>query len=257
MFNSIHYTAFKTILIRECLRFIRIWKQTVVPPIITTVLYFLIFGKLIGERIGEMGGHSYMLFIIPGVVLMAVISHSYANVVSSFFMSKYQKNIEEILIAPVPNHIILAGYIGGGIARGMVVGAVVFIVALFFSPMQIYSYPFMLLIVVLTSLLFSLAGFINAVYAKTFADISVIPTFVITPFTYLGGVFYSIDLLPPFWQTVSLFNPVLYMVNGFRYGMLGVTDTSPLMSVVIILVFSCILAFFSLHLLKKGVGIKQ
>jgi len=257
MINTTTYIAFKTILIREFLRFIRIWKQTIVPPVITTTLYFLIFGKLMGDRIGEMGGHSYMLFIIPGVVLMSVISHSYANVVSSFFMSKYQKNIEEILIAPVPNAVILAGYVGGGIARGLIVGIVVLIVALFFSPMQIYSYSFMLLIIILTSLLFSIGGFINAIYAKTFDDISVIPTFVITPFTYLGGVFYSIDLLPPFWQNVSLFNPVLYMVNGFRYGMIGVSDTSPLLSVIIISVFIIIFGLFSLSLLNRGVGIKQ
>jgi len=250
------FIAFYTILIREILRFIRIWKQTIIPPVITTTLYYLIFGKLIGERIGEMGGHTYIVFIIPGVVLMAVISHSYANVVSSFFMAKYQKNIEEIIIAPVNNVAVLLGYIGGGAARGLVVGITVFIVSLFFSPLQVHSYSFMLLIIVLTSILFSFGGFINAIYAKTFDDISVIPTFVITPFTYLGGVFYSIDLLSPFWQTVSLFNPVLYMVNGFRYGMIGVSDTSPLTSVIIIVVFIVILFTYSLNLLNKGVGIK-
>ena len=251
------FIAFYTILIREILRFIRIWKQTIIPPVITTTLYYLIFGKLIGERIGEMGGHTYIVFIIPGVVLMAVISHSYANVVSSFFMAKYQKNIEEIIIAPVNNVAVLLGYIGGGAARGLVVGITVFIVSLFFSPLQVHSYSFMLLIIVLTSILFSFGGFINAIYAKTFDDISVIPTFVITPFTYLGGVFYSIDLLSPFWQTVSLFNPVLYMVNGFRYGMIGVSDTSPLLSVIIISVFILIFGLFSLSLLNRGVGIKQ
>lgn len=254
--NNPTFIAFYTILFREILRFLRIWKQTIIPPVITTTLYYLIFGKLIGSRIGEMGGHSYIVFIIPGVVLMAVISHSYANVVSSFFMGKYQKNIEEIIIAPVSNVAILLGYIGGGVARGLVVGITVFIVSLFFSSIDVYSYSYMILIIILTSILFSFGGFINAIYAKTFDDISVIPTFVITPFTYLGGVFYSIDLLPQFWQTVSLFNPVLYMVNGFRYGMIGVSDTSPLMSVAIIIIFITILFAYSLNLLNRGVGIK-
>ncbi len=249
--------AFQTIVTKEVLRFTRIWMQTLLPPAITTTLYFIIFGKLIGERIGEMEGYSYIDFIVPGLILMAVIQNSYSNVVSSFFSTKLQHYIEELLIAPVPNWVILSGYVVGGVARGTLVGILVTMISLFFTDLQINSYGLTLLVFVLTSILFALAGFINAVYATTFDDISIVPTFVLTPLTYLGGVFYSINLLPSFWQNASLGNPVLYMINAFRFGILGVSDIDIAVALTIILVFIVGLTVFSLVLLARGVGIKN
>jgi ABC-2 type transport system permease protein len=248
--------AFFTILTKEFLRFIRIWIQTVLPPAITTALYFVIFGKLIGERIGEMDGFAYIDFIVPGLVLMAVITNSYANVVSSFYSAKFQRHIEELLVAPVPDWVILAGYVGGGVARGVVVGAAVTVVSMLFTDIEVHSLPVTLLVFVLTSALFATAGFINAVFANSFDDISIVPTFVLTPLTYLGGVFYSIHLLPPFWQQLSLANPVLYMVNAFRYGILGTSDIGVVPAVGIILGFMVGLGALALWLLRRGVGIK-
>ncbi|MCU7829970.1 MAG: ABC transporter permease [Candidatus Thiodiazotropha sp. (ex Myrtea sp. 'scaly one' KF741663)] len=256
-FWRVYRIAFQTIVTKEILRFMRIWVQTILPPAITTTLYFVIFGKLIGERIGEMEGYSYIDFIVPGLILMAVIQNSYANVVSSFFSTKLQHYIEELLIAPVPNWVILSGYVVGGVTRGTLVGVVVTIISLFFTDLQINSYSITLLVFVLTSILFALAGFINAVYAQSFDDISIVPTFVLTPLTYLGGVFYSISLLPSFWQNVSLINPVLYMVNAFRFGILGVSDIDLVVALGIILVFIVLLTLFSLSLLSRGVGIKN
>lgn len=249
--------AFVTIVVREILRFSRIWVQTILPPAITTALYFIIFGTLIGDRIGEMDGYRYKDFIVPGLILMAVITHSYANVVSSFYHSKYQHHVEELLVSPVPNWIILLGYVTGGVARGLVVGVVVTLVSFFFTDLQIAHYPLTLLVVVLTSVLFATAGFINAIFANSFDDISVIPVFVLTPLTYLGGVFYSIDMLPQFWQDLSLANPVLYMINAFRYGMLGVSDIRPEIALLLIAAFVLLLGAAALWLLKKGVGIKS
>ena len=254
--SATYWTAFQTILIKEILRFSRIWIQTVLPPVVTTTLYFIIFGTLIGDRIGEMDGYRYIDFIVPGLILMAVISHSYANVVSSFYSSKFQHHIEEILIAPVPEWIILAGYVGGGVARGMVVGLVVTVVSLFFVDLDIQHYGLAILVLILTSILFALAGFINAVYANSFDDVSIVPTFVLVPLTYLGGVFYSIRLLPEFWQNLSLANPVLYMINAFRYSILGVSDINPGFALSLILGFILALGGMALWLLKKGVGIK-
>lgn len=250
------WIAFKTIIIKEFLRFIRIWKQTVLPPMITTGLYFIIFGNLIGERIGEMEGFRYIDFIVPGLILMAVITQSYANTVASFFQAKYQRHIEEIMVSPTPNYIIVLGYAGGGIARGLVVGVAVTVVSMFFTDLRIYNIAILLSIILLTATLFSLAGIINAVYAKTFDDISIIPTFILTPLTYLGGIFYSITLLPEFWQNVSLINPILYMINAFRYGFIGVTDISLTTSYSIILFFIVGLYTFALHLMKIGHGIR-
>ncbi|HXK55350.1 MAG: ABC transporter permease [Gammaproteobacteria bacterium] len=249
--------AFQTILTKEILRFCRIWIQTLLPPAITTALYFIIFGHLIGERIGEMDGVRYIDFIVPGLILMAVITNSYSNVVSSFFSSKYQRHVEELLISPVPNWVILSGYVGGGLARGVLVGIAVTAVSLLFSDLDIRSFGWTLAVFVLTSILFALAGFINAVYAKSFDDISIVPTFVLTPLTYLGGVFYSISMLPGFWQKISLANPVLYMVNAFRYGLLGVTDIPIGIALAIILLFIAGLTAFSLYLLNHGVGVKS
>jgi ABC-2 type transport system permease protein len=252
-----YYIAFKAILTKEILRFMRIWIQTVLPPAITTALYFIIFGKLIGEQIGEMDGYRYIDFIVPGLILMSVISNSYANVVSSFYSSKFQRHIEELLISPVPNSVILAGYVGGGVARGIIVGITVTMVSMFFSDWQIHSYSITLLVFVLTSILFSMAGFINAIYANSFDDISIIPTFVLTPLTYLGGVFYSISMLPEFWQNMTMINPVFYMINAFRFGLLGTSDIPVGIAFTIIIAFIIALGTFSLWLLKKGVGIKN
>lgn len=256
--NTQHlWVAFATILTKEFLRFIRIWVQTVLPSAVTTALYFVIFGRLIGERIGEMDGFSYIDFIVPGLVLMAVITNSYANVVSSFYSAKFQRHVEELLVAPVPDWIILAGYVGGGVARGVVVGLAVTLVSMFFTDIEVHDPRVTLAVFVLTSMLFATAGFINALFARSFDDISIVPTFVLTPLTYLGGVFYSIHLLPEFWQGVSLANPVLYMVNAFRYGMLGTADIAIGTAFGIILLFVAGLAVFALWLLGRGVGIKN
>jgi len=250
------YNALKTIVIKEYLRFIRIWLQTVLPPAITTALYFVIFGKLIGSQIADIDGYSYMDYIVPGLILMAVITNAYANVVSSFYMAKFQKSIEELLVSPVPNYLILIGYISGGVARGLIVGIVVTAVAMFFSDLQIHSWFISFSVFILTAILFSIAGFINAIYANSFDDITIIPTFVLTPLTYLGGIFYSIDMLPAFWQNVSLVNPILYMINSFRYGLLGISDTNLVTAMSMIIIFIMVLFSYALYLLKKGVGIK-
>jgi len=249
--------ALKSIVIKEISRFLRIWIQTLIPPAITMALYFVIFGNLIGPRIGAMGGFSYVQYIAPGLIMMSVITHSYANVVSSFFSAKFQKFIEEMLVAPIPMGIVLAGYIMGGVARGLCVGTVVTTVALFFTHLTIHSFPVMAATVLLTSVLFSLGGLINAIFAKGFDDTSIIPTFVLTPLTYLGGVFYSIELLPEFWRTVSLGNPILYMVNAFRYGILGVSDIPISTAFAVVGIFIVALWSLSLFLLKRGVGIKS
>jgi len=255
--RMVYWTAFRTLLVKEILRFARIWVQTILPPAITMALYFVIFGKLIGSQIGDIEGFRYIDFIVPGLILMSVISNSYANTVSSFYFSRWNKHIDELLIAPIPNWLILAGYVAGGVARGVFVGIVVTNVASFFSDLSIHSYGITFLVFVLTSVLFSLAGFINGVFANSFDDISIIPTFVLTPLTYLGGVFYSMSLLPEFWQTVSMANPVLYMVNAFRYGLLGVSDIQLSSGIVIILGFTLVLAVYAHSLMKRGVGIKS
>ena len=255
--GSVYWVAFRTIVIKEMLRFLRIWVQTILPPAITMALYFVIFGKLIGAQIGDMEGFRYIDFIVPGLILMSVISNSYANVVSSFYSSKFQHNIEELLIAPIPNFIILAGYVAGGVARGVTVGVVVTVVSLFFTDLRIHDYGVTLTVFVLTSILFAIAGFINAVYANSFDDISIVPTFVLTPLTYLGGVFYSISMLPEFWQQVSLINPVLYMVNAFRYGLLGFSDIAMWQAFLIIVGFILALGTYAMWLLARGVGIKS
>ncbi|MDH5393734.1 MAG: ABC transporter permease [Gammaproteobacteria bacterium] len=251
------FVAFKTIVIKEYLRFMRIWVQTLIPPVITVALYFVIFGNLIGSQIGNIGEFTYMEFIVPGLVLMALISNSYANVVSSFYGSKFQRNIEEMLISPLPNYLILIGFISGGIARGVIVGLSVLIVSLFFSDLNVHNYGITIIVFLLTSTLFSLAGIINAIYANSFDDITIIPTFVLTPLTYLGGIFYSIKMLPEFWQQVSLINPILYMINAFRYGLLGVSDIPLTHAFIIIIGFIIVLFMFSLHLLNTGKGLKH
>jgi len=249
--------AFRTIVSKEIRRFLRIWPQTLLPPAITTALYFLIFGKLIGDRIGNINGASYMDYIVPGIILMSVISHSYANVVSSFYSTKFQRNIEELLVAPVPNWVILFGYISGGIARGLLVGGVVTAISLLFTDITVNHWGVTIAVYILTATLFALAGFINAVFADSFDDISIIPNFVLTPLSYLGGVFYSVSMLPSIWQTISLANPILYMINAFRYGLIGVSDVDVQLAFLITSGFIVFLTLLSLVLLHKGVGIKN
>lgn len=252
-----HWVAFSTLVTREVRRFFRIWPQTILPPAITMTLYFIIFGNLIGERIGEMGGFTYMQYIVPGIIMMAIINNAYANVASSFFSSKFQNHIEELIVAPVPNYLILAGYVAGGTARGLCVGVIVTVVSLFFTHLSVQHIWITLSMVILSAILFALGGFINAIYARSFDEISIIPTFILTPLTYLGGVFYSISLLPEFWQQVSMLNPILYMVNAFRYGMLGVSDIPVAAAFGIIILFIVLLSAYALFLLNRGTGIRN
>jgi ABC-2 type transport system permease protein len=255
--SSRNLIALQSILYKETNRFMRIWVQTLVPPAITMTLYFVIFGALVGSRIGDMGGFSYMEFIVPGLIMMSVITNSYSNVASSFFSAKFQRNVEELLVAPVPNYIIVLGYVGGGVARGILVGLIVSLLSLFFVDIKVHHLFILMSTVVLTATLFSLAGLINAIYAKTFDDISIIPTFVLTPLTYLGGVFYSLSLLPQFWQYVSKVNPIVYMVNAFRYGFLGVSDVNLVVAFSVIIGFILVFFSFAMYLINKGTGLRS
>ena len=251
-----YWIGYKTIVRKEVTRILRIWGQTIVPPAITMTLYFIIFGELIGRRIGDMGGFTYMQYIVPGLVIMSVITNSYGNMVSSFFGAKFGKHIEELLISPLPNWIILSGYVTGALTRGLMVGVVVMVVSLFFTRIEVQHPLIMLSVLVLTAVVFALAGMVNAIYGQKFDDIAIIPTFVLAPLTYLGGVFYSIDLLPEFWQKVSVINPILYMVNGFRYGMLGVSDVSLGMTYGVILIAGAVLFTWCMILLHRGIGLR-
>ena len=251
-----YWIGYQTIVIKEITRILRIWAQTLIPPAITMTLYFVIFGQLIGRRIGEMGGMDYMDFIVPGLIMLSVITNSYGNITSSFFGAKFGRHIEELLISPLPPILILAGYVTGAVFRALMVGALVLIVAAFFSDLSIHSWGVTIAVVVLTSVVFALGGFINAVFAQKFDDISIIPTFVLQPLTYLGGVFFSVELLPGFWEQVALANPILYMVNAFRYGMLGVTDVPLTVAFGIIAVFVVVLGSICLTLLKRGTGLR-
>jgi len=253
---SLNWVGFRTIVRKEVTRILRIWGQTIVPPAITMTLYFIIFGELIGRRIGEMHGFTYMQYIVPGLIIMSVITNSYGNMVSSFFGAKFGKHIEELLISPLPNWIILAGYVSGSLLRGLMVGSVVMAVSLFFTPIEVQHPVILLSILLLTAVVFALAGMVNAIFAQKFDDIAIIPTFVLAPLTYLGGVFYSISLLPGFWQRVSVFNPILYMVNGFRYGMLGVSDVSLALTYGVILTSGAMLFAWCLYLLNRGTGLR-
>ncbi len=250
------WIAYQTMVAREVRRFLRIWTQTLLPPAITMVLYFVIFGELIGRRIGLMEGFDYADFVAPGLIMMAVITNSYSNVASSFFGHKFQKCIEELLVSPTPNYVILAGFVTGGMARGLAVGAIVTATSMFFTDFQVQHPLIVLVTVILTAMLFATAGLVNAVFAKTFDDISIVPTFVLTPLTYLGGVFYSISLLPEFWQWVSKLNPVLYMVNAFRYGFLGISDVNVWVAMGMIVFFTVALAWLGLVLLKSGKNLR-
>ncbi|SDN60411.1 ABC transporter permease [Vreelandella arcis] len=249
--------ALWTLVLKEIKRFTRIWPQTLLPPSITMAMYFIIFGNLIGSRIGSMDGFTYMDFIVPGLIMMSVITNSYSNVASSFFSNKFQRSIEEMMVSPMPNWVILAGFILGGMARGLGVGLIVTLVSLFFTRLTVEHPLLTVLVVVLTSALFSIGGFINALLANKFDDISIVPTFILTPLTYLGGVFYSISMLPDVWQGVSMLNPILYMVNVFRYGFLGVSDIPVGWALTAVLGFILVLFWVALSMLARGKGIRS
>ncbi|WP_313151018.1 ABC transporter permease [Enterococcus sp.] len=254
---SLYFTALKSLAVKETNRYLRIWVQTLVPPVITTSLYFIIFGKMIGSRIGEMGGFSYMEFIVPGLIMMSTITSSYSNVSSSFFSQKFQKNIEELLVAPVPTHVIIWGFVFGGLGRSILVGTLVTIISLFFVPLHVYSWVIVVLTLVMTAILFSLAGLLNGIFAQSFDDVSIVPTFVLQPLTYLGGVFYSISMLPPIWQTISKVNPIVYMISGFRYGFLGTIDVPIFLSIGILVLFIFVLYSVCWYLIQKGRGLRS
>ncbi|WP_027493477.1 ABC transporter permease [Rhodanobacter sp. OR444] len=250
--------ALNTILRREIVRIMRIWTQTLIPPAITMTLYFVIFGKLIGSRIGSVeGGFSYMQYIVPGLVMMSIITNSYGNISSSFFGAKFSRAVEEMLVSPMPNWVILTGYVAGAVVRGLVVGVLVLLIALFFTDLHVMPPLITFTSVLLGATIFSLAGFVNAVYAKKFDDIALVPTFILTPLTYLGGVFYSINMLGEPWQAISRANPILYMVNAFRYGVLGISDVHVGWAFVVMLGFVAVLSVFALQLLKRGVGLRS
>jgi ABC-2 type transport system permease protein len=254
---KLNWVAFKTLVTKEFIRVIRIWVQTIVPPAITMTLYFIIFGNLIGRRIGDMGGYDYMQYIAPGLIMMAVITNSYGNVVSSFFGAKFARHIEEMLVSPMSNATIILGHVAGGVIRGLLVGGMVTVVALGFTRLDVQHPLITFSMVILSSIVFSLAGFINAVFARKFDDVSIIPTFVLTPLTYLGGVFYSISLLPDFWQKASLLNPILYMVNAFRYGILGTSDIDIGHAYLIVGLFVAVLFSVSMFLMNRGIGMRE
>jgi ABC-2 type transport system permease protein len=255
--SAVRWTGFSTIVIREYGRIVRIWGQTLVPSAMTAILYFVIFGSLIGRRVGQMGGFDYMQYIAPGLIMMSVITNSYGNVVASFFGAKFGKHIEELLVSPLPNWIIVAGYSAGGLLRGLMVGAVVTVVSLVFARLPVQHLVVLLAAVLLTSLIFSLGGLINAVFAKNFDQVNWIPTFVLTPLTYFGGVFYSVAMLPPWARALSHANPILYMVNAFRHGFLGVSDVSVPGAFAIMVTLAVALFLTALTLMNRGVGIRD
>ena len=248
--------ALKTIIFKDAIRILRLWSQTLLPSVITTILYFIIFGSLIGQRIGLMDGVSYLQYIAPGLIMMTVITNSYSNVATAFYIAKFQRSIEELLVSPMPNAIILLGFVLTGVFRGILVALLVSIITLLFTHIAVQHFMMMILSLLLSTILFSLAGFINAVYAKKFDDIAFIPTFVLTPLTYLGGVFYSVHMLPSLWQSLSVANPILYLVNTLRYGMLGISDVPVWLAFAMTSVAIIALYFYALHLLKKGTGLR-
>jgi ABC-2 type transport system permease protein len=251
------WIGFKTIVIREFNRIVRIWGQTILPPAVTATLYFIIFGSLIGKRVGQVGGYDYMQFIAPGLIMMTIITNSYGNVVSSFFGAKFGKHVEELLVSPLPNWVIVAGYAAGGVLRGVLVGAAVTIVSLVFTHLHVHHLLVVLSALLLTSLTFALAGFLNALFAKNFDQVNWIPAFVLTPLTYFGGVFYSVSLLPEWARTLSYVNPILYMVNAFRYGFLGVSDVDVGMAFALMGGAAVVLFTLAVALMNRGSGIRD
>jgi ABC-2 type transport system permease protein len=254
---NLYRVSLLTLVRKEVTRFLRIWPQTLLPPVINQTLYFVIFGSFIGSQVGDINGVSYMAFLVPGLVMMSVISASFANVVSSFFGNKFMKNLEELMVSPTPNWVIISGYASGGVLRGLMVGALVFVISFFFVRPEIEHPLIIVLFVLLTSIVFSLGGLVNGIFAKKFDDIGLFSTFILTPLTYFGGVFYSVDMLPEFWQTVSKFNPILYMIDGFRYGFYGQADLNVWLSIGMLVSFTLILMIASSILLKRGIGMRD
>jgi len=251
------FISFYTIIRREMVRLFRIWPQTILPSAITITLYYVIFGTFIGSQVGDINGFSYMQFIVPGLIMMTVITNAFTNVVSSFFSAKFMKNLDELIVSPTPGWVMISGFIFGGVLRALIVGAIVLGISLFFTQLTLYNIWIVILFITLTSILFSLGGLLNGMFAKNFDGISIIPTFVLTPLTYLGGVFYSISNLPEFWQTISKANPILYMVNGFRFGFLGISDVALLPSLLILLGFIAVTLFATILLFNRGYGFKN
>ena len=251
------WTAYLTVMRKELVRIFRIWAQTILPPVVTTSLYFIVFGTFIGSQLAPIHGLSYIQFIVPGLIMMSIITSSYMNTVSNFYFAKFMRNIDEMLVSPMPDWLVIAGFISGGVMRGLIVGFFVLLVSLFFSHLAIFNIFVLVAAVLMTSVLFSLAGLINGVYAKGFDGISIVPTFVLTPLTYLGGIFYSISQFPEFWQKVSLLNPILYMVNAFRYGFLGVSDVPVWICFSVLIGFTLIFTAIVAFLFKRGMGVKN
>ena len=258
-FEYLRYIAIVlyTLLRREILRFMRIWIQTLLPPAVTTMLYCVIFGELVGRQLMGVGSYSYMEYIIPGLILMTVITNSYSNVVTSFYSTRFHKNIEEMLISPMPAYVLMIGFVAGGMARGLVVGLVVWVVSLTFATLPFPNLGLTFVVLLLTSAVFSVAGLINGIYARSFDGISIIPTFILMPLTYLGGVFYSVEILPEFWRNITLFNPIFYMIDVFRHGSMGFSDVDVLQSLIILTACLIVLATACLQLLVRGVRIRN
>ena len=251
------WIAYYTMIRSEMVRIIRIWSQTLLPPVVTTTLYFIVFGAFIGSQIAPINGFSYMQFIVPGLIMMSVLTSAYMNTVSTFYFAKWTRTLEEILVSPTPGWVVITGFVSGGVLRGLIVGVLVAIVSLFFTHLTIFNLGVLVAALILTSVLFSLGGLINGVFAKGFDGISIVPTFVLTPLTYLGGVFYSVSMLPPFWQMVSHFNPILYMINAFRYGFLGTTDINLWMCFGVLVGFNLLFLGVVVFLFKEGFGLKN
>lgn len=250
------WAAYFTIVRKEFLRLFRVWAQTLLPPAVTTVLYFLVFGKFIGSQVDAVNGVDYMEFIVPGVIMLSVIMQSFMHSAFGYYIAKFQKSLEEILVSPTPYWIMISGYVTGGVLRGLVTGAILLVVSFFFTPLHVYHFGHLLAFAFLSSVLFSLAGLVNAIFAKNFDTINIFPTFILTPLTYLAGTFYSLTMLPPLWRDLSLWNPVLYMTNGFRYGMIGVTDVNLGQSYVILLVLIAALSTIVWYLFHSGRGVR-
>ncbi|HEY4489368.1 MAG TPA: ABC transporter permease [Candidatus Paceibacterota bacterium] len=249
--------GYLTMVRKDFNRIIRIWSQTLLPPVVTMGLYFIIFGGFIGSQVGDINGVSYMAFIVPGLIMMSMITNAYTNTVSTFYIAKWWHTLDELLVSPMPNWVVIAGFVSGGIVRAFLTGILVTLVSLFFTELALTNIVVLFVAAFLTALAFSMGGIVNAIYAKSFDGMTIVPTFVLTPLTYLGGVFYSINLLPEFFRTLSLFNPILYMVNAFRYGFLGISDIPVWQCFAVIIGFTLVMFLWALYLFHKGAGLKR
>ena len=254
------WISFYTMIRKDVVRMFRIWGQTFLPSIITSILYFLVFGTVLGSRIGEMQGFDYIVFVVPGLVMLAIVTNAYANTSFTFFQSKFfARSIDEILVSPTPPWVMIAGFIGGGVIRGIVVGASVLLISIFFTnlALTISSVAVILAFAILTAFVFSLAGLVGGIYARTIDGINIVPTFVLTPLVYLGGIFYTVHALPAWWQAITYANPLFYLINGFRWGFLGIADISPLISGAMLFAFIAVLVALNWYLIRKGLGLRQ